>query len=85
MTPQTRTASERYVPLAGSARELLSDSRPAGSIDASEVTSVTVRVRSAADPAELEQKVRALSDQPLKDREYLSRARDSARRTVRRS
>jgi kumamolisin len=73
MTSQTRAASERYVPLAGSARELLPDSRPAGSIDASEVTSVTVRVRSAADPAELEQKVRALNDQPLKDREYLSR------------
>jgi hypothetical protein len=36
MTPQTRAASERYVPQAGSARELLADSRPAGSIDASE-------------------------------------------------
>src|SRR5580704_8438038 len=81
MTPQT--ASERYVPLAGSARELLADSRPAGSIDASEVTSVTVRVRSAADPAELEQKVRALSDQPLKDREYLSREALAARHGAR--
>jgi kumamolisin len=83
MTPQTRAASERYVPLAGSARELLTDSRPAGSIDASEVTSVTVRVRSAADPAELEQKVRALSDQPLKDREYPSRESLAARHGAR--
>jgi kumamolisin len=73
MTPQTRATIERYVPLAGSARELLPDSRAAGSIDASEVTSVTVRVRSAADPADLEQKVRALHDQPLQNREYFSR------------
>jgi len=63
-----------FVPLAGSKRELLPNSRPAGPIDPSEIASITVRTRSVGNGAELEQKVRKLYDQPLADRRYLTRA-----------
>ena len=62
-----------YVSLPGSKRELLPNSRPAGSIDPSEMTSITVRVRPSGKPADLEKKVKAIYKQPLKDRQYISR------------
>jgi kumamolisin len=62
-----------FVPLPGSKRELLPNSRPAGPIDPSTPTSITVRVRSAGDTAALESKVNEQSKLPLKDRTYLSR------------
>ena len=50
-----------YVPLAGSARNLLPNSRPAGPIDPSEIDSITVRVRSAGDPQALEKRAYELA------------------------
>ena len=44
-----------YVPLPGSKRALLPNSRLAGPVDTSEIASITVRVRSAGDPAALAQ------------------------------
>ena len=63
-----------YVPLPGSQRALLPNSRPAGAIDPSEITSITVRVRSIGDVKALEKQVYQLSKKPLKDRTYLTRA-----------
>jgi kumamolisin len=62
-----------FVALPGSKRELLPNSRPAGPVDPSEVTSITVRVRSVGDPAALEKRVDEQSKLPLKDRTYLTR------------
>ncbi len=62
-----------YVPLPGSKRTLLPNSRPAGPVDRSEMASITVRVRSAGDPAALERQVYEQSQKPLQDRTYLSR------------
>jgi len=61
-----------FVPLAGSRRDLLPGSRPTGSVDPREIVSVTVRVRSAGDPAQLERHVRELYEKPLAAREYLT-------------
>ncbi len=68
------TPSPGYVPLPGSARALLPNSRPAGSIDPSEIVAVTVRVRSAGDPKALEQAVQAMYEKPLSERTYVTRA-----------
>ena len=57
-----------YVPLPGSRRTLLPDSRPAGPVDRSQLASLTVRVRSAGDLAALEKRVYQLSAQPLAQR-----------------
>ena len=54
-----------YVPLPGSQRALLPNSRLAGPVDPSEIASVTVRVRSAGDPASLAQKAYALAKMPM--------------------
>jgi kumamolisin len=61
-----------YVPLPGSKRLLLPNSRPAGLIDPSEINSITVRVRSAGDIDELEKRVYEQSKLPLSDRTYLT-------------
>jgi kumamolisin len=63
----------RYVPLPGSKRSLLPDSRPAGPVDLSLLQSLTIRVRSREDVAKLEEMVYKQSSQPLKDRIYLTR------------
>ena len=65
--------SQNFVPLRGSHRELLPESRPAGSIDPTEVVSITVRTRSTGDVADLERRVRDMYSQPLDQRRYLSR------------
>jgi kumamolisin len=62
-----------YVPLPGSKRELLPNSRPAGPIDPSEIVVITVRVRSGGDIKALEKNVDQLGNQKLKDRTYLTR------------
>jgi kumamolisin len=62
-----------YVPLAGSRRELLPHSRPAGPIDPSEIAVITVRVRSKGDIKALEKKVYELGTQRLENRVYLTR------------
>jgi hypothetical protein len=62
-----------YVPLPGSKRTLLPNSRPAGPIDPSEIASVTVRVRSAGDPAALAKTAYDLAKTPLAERKYLTR------------
>jgi kumamolisin len=62
-----------YVPLPGSKRALLPNSRPLGPIDPSEVDSITVRVRPAGDVKALEAKVKELSQQPVAQRQYLTR------------
>jgi kumamolisin len=69
---QQKSPDPSYVPLPGSERELLPNSRPAGSVDPEEITSVTVRVRPSGRPEELESKVQAIYNQPLKERQYLS-------------
>jgi len=62
----------RYVPLPGSRRTLLPNSRPAGPIDPSTIATVTVRVRSAGDMAALEEAVKAQGGQRPTERTYLS-------------
>lgn len=62
----------RFVTLPGSRRSLLPNSRLAGPVDRSDLTTVTVRVRSKADPAELESWVKAESNKPPAARKYLS-------------
>jgi kumamolisin len=61
-----------YVPLPGSTRSLLPNSRPAGPIDRSEIASLTVRVRSAGDPDALAKKAYELANTPIADRQYLT-------------
>src|SRR5690349_10559581 len=51
-----RPPMPRYVPLPGSTRALMPDSRPAGAIDPNEITSVTVHVRGTGDPDALAKK-----------------------------
>jgi kumamolisin len=62
-----------YVPLAGSKRELLPHSRPAGRINPSESAVITVRVRSIGDIKALEKRAYELGTQRLEDRIYLTR------------
>ena len=62
-----------YVPLPGSYRELLYDSRSAGPVDLSVPATITVRVRSAGDLDALEKKAYAESQKPLAERTYLDR------------
>src|SRR5437870_4325273 len=66
-------SSPSHVPLQGSVRELLPNSRPAGGIDPSEIASITVRTRAGGDIADLEQTVRDLYAHPLDQRNYLSK------------
>src|ERR1700730_19417222 len=61
-----------HVPLPGSKRTLLPNSRPAGPINRSEIASVTVRVRSAGDPETLAKKAYDLANMPLAARKYLT-------------
>ena len=63
----------KYIPLAGSKRQLLPNSRPLGPVDPSEVDSITIRVRSSGDKKALEKRVQDQSKLPLKDRTYLTR------------
>src|SRR6266849_4256338 len=75
MQSQTPAASSSsHVALRGSARELLPNSRPAGPVDSSEIASLTVRVRSGGDIADLKRAVGDLYAQPLDRRNYLSKA-----------
>lgn len=62
-----------YVPLPGSKRSLLPNSRPAGPVNPSEITSVTVRVRSSGDAGALAKRVYEQASQPLASRTYLTR------------
>ena len=61
-----------YVPLPGSKKSLLPNSRPAGPVNPSELVSLTVRVRSALDPKELQKRVYEQAAKPLAKREYLT-------------
>ena len=61
-----------YLPLPGSTRTLLPNSRPAGPVDSSEIASLTVRVRAVGSPQALAQKAYDLANTPLADRTYLS-------------
>ena len=61
-----------YIPLPGSKRTLLPNSRPAGPINSSEIASVTVRVRSAGDPESLAKKAYDLASTPMAERNYLT-------------
>ncbi len=62
----------KYVPLAGSKRSLLPNSRPAGPIDPSEIASLTIRVRSVGDAQALAQKAYDLAATPMAERKYLT-------------
>jgi kumamolisin len=61
-----------YVPVAGSQKSLLPNSRPAGPVNRSELASLTVRVRSIGDPKALEKRVYEQAAKPLAKREYLT-------------
>jgi kumamolisin len=61
-----------YVPLPGSQRVLLPNSRPVGPVDPSEIASLTVRVRSAGDPKALVRKAYELASTPMAERKYLT-------------
>ncbi len=63
-----------HVPLPGSKRSLMPNSHPAGAINPVEITSVTVRVRSAGDPQSLVEKAYELASTPLAKRKYLTHA-----------
>ncbi len=63
-----------YVPLPGSQRTLLPNSRPAGPVDRAEIDSITVRLRSMGNVKDLETQVYEQSSKPLAQRTYLSRA-----------
>jgi kumamolisin len=67
------SATPGYVPLAGSARDLLPNSRPAGPVDTSQIASLTIRTRAKNDFSALEAKVLELYQQPLGNRTYLTR------------
>jgi kumamolisin len=62
-----------HVPLPGSKRALLPNSRLVGPYNPSEIASLTIRVRSTGDKKALEDKVRQQSRLPLQDRTYLTR------------
>jgi kumamolisin len=62
-----------YVPLPGSTKSLLPNSRPAGRVDPSEIASLTVRVRSIGDSRALAKQVYDQASQPLAKRSYLTR------------
>lgn len=70
---QPENVQAAYAELPGSQRDLLPNSRPAGSVDPDEITSVTVRVRSSGDVKELEKKLSNIYEQPVNDRQYLTR------------
>ncbi len=61
-----------YVPIGGSQRSLLPNSRAAGPVDPNEMASVTVRLRSRSDPAALVAKAYELASKPLAQRQYLT-------------
>jgi kumamolisin len=61
------------VTLAGSKRTPLPNSRPAGPIDPSEMSTLTVRTRSVGDVAALEKRVKEQAQLPLAKRTYLTR------------
>lgn len=61
-----------YVPLPGSQKSLLPNSRPAGAVNRSELDSLTVRVRSAGDPKALAKRVYEQAAKPFAEREYLT-------------
>src|SRR5271170_4021713 len=61
-----------YVPLPGSKRTLLPDSRPAGPVNPSEIASITVRVRSSGDGKALAKRVYEQAALPLASRTYLT-------------
>lgn len=63
-----------YVPLNGSKRELLPNSHTAGSVDLSEIVSLTIRVRSVGDPMDLVQRAHELGRTPIAERRYLTHA-----------
>ncbi len=63
-----------YVPLPGSKRELLPNSRPAGPINPSEIASVTVRLRSMGDTEALAKRAYDLAQTPIAERKYLTHA-----------
>ena len=62
-----------HVPLPGSKRSLLANSRLAGPVNPSEIASLTVRVRSVGDPQALARKAYELANTPLAKRKYLTR------------
>jgi len=64
---QRRLADSSYVALPGSQRELLPNSRPAGSVDPDELTSVTVRVRPQADSGALEKQMQTITSSRLQN------------------
>src|SRR4051794_17148696 len=64
---------QSHIALPGSQRELLPDSRLAGSIDPTEVSSLTIRTRPQGDLGAIEAELAAQYARPLGRRQYLSR------------
>ena len=62
-----------FVPIPGSRRELLANSRPIGPCDLDELSHLTIRARPKAPPGDLEKLVAAMYAKPLADRTYLTR------------
>src|SRR5690348_2608885 len=73
MNAHGMTVDRHHTILPGSQRELLPNSRRAGSVDPNEMASITVRVRSSAGSDQLEGLVKDLYSQPLEKRKYLTR------------
>src|SRR5262249_38477198 len=66
------SSTRAFVPLPGSQRHLMPNSRPAGPVNPSEIISVTVRTRPALRPTELERQIKKIYSQPISKRKYLS-------------
>ena len=77
-------APNRFVTLHGSQRRPLPNSRAAGPVDPTEVTSVTIRLRPVNDLADLAATVERLYARPLAKRTYLTREELTHRHGARR-
>lgn len=73
------TKMTAYVTLPKSARSLLPNSRSAGSVDLTQMASLTIRVRSSGDLIDLEKHVYAQSQLTVDKRNYLTRAEFASR------
>lgn len=63
----------QFIPLTGSTRQLLPNSRPTGPVDQSKVASITVRLRSQGNFKDLEKFVLEEANKLPRERQYLSR------------
>jgi len=79
MATQHPTPPQRWLPLAGSARQLLPQSTPIGPADPDATIALTIKVRSRGDLGDLAAVARQTGETPLSQRTYLTRDELAAR------